>query len=230
MMKKIFSKVLICIITLSSLFTLAGCEFTSKNEADNNFNKSEKNSNTSNSKNNSTANNDTITFDMRGIQMAIPSYLEEANVFSKSVWKGETSNGNMIYYDIDYLPDYGSVASIDSYSLNDTPDIMWTYILDVVDEYYPAGVKSTISIDSETNKNMLGYDVIRRTGKIHTEKYGESHELSYAAYYGLFDLQNGAYKKIPTVWIAFSESSDSQTQTDLENIVDLAFNNAKFNK
>lgn len=161
-------------------------------------------------------------FDLRGIQMKIPTGFEEANVFSKSVWNNESKT---IYYDIDYLPDYGSVASSDSYNLDDTPEIMWEYILEVVDGFYPAGEsKSTYSVDSEEKRTMIGYDVIRRTGTIHAEKYGETHELKYAAYYGLFDLQNGAYQKIPTVWIAFSETEGT---SDLEDVVDTAFDNAK---
>ena len=141
MMKKIFSKVLICIITLSSLFTLAGCEFTSKNDADNNFNKSEKNSNTGNTSDNGEY------FDLYGIDIAVPLSFKSERIYSKRVWSGKKSTNDMIYYDIDFLLDYGSVASIDSYSLSDTPDIMWEYIREVIDNYYPAGVKSTISID-----------------------------------------------------------------------------------
>lgn len=163
-----------------------------------------------------------VLFDMRGISMQIPNNFEEANVFSKRVWNNPDCT---IYYDIDYVPDYSSVASEESYNLEDTPDIMWEYVLEVVDKFFQAGPsKSSYSVDKEERRSMVGYDVIRRTGTIHAEKYGDTHELNYAAYYGLFDLQNGDYKKVPTVWIAFSELEDTST---LEEVVDLAFDNAK---
>lgn len=172
----------------------------------------------------SSESDDDSFFDLYGIKLLIPSEYQSENIYSKRVWSG-LSNGKQTYLDIDFLLDYGTVASSDSYNLDDTPEIMWEYILEVVDGFYPAGEsKSTYSVDSEEKRTMIGYDVIRRTGTIHAEKYGETHELKYAAYYGLFDLQNGAYQKIPTVWIAFSETEGT---SDLEDVVDTAFDNAK---
>lgn len=233
MKRKFLNIVLIVLTMLSTLFTLTGCGNDSKNEANSSINTSENHNtinNTSNTKNEATTNNESEYFNLYGIDIAVPKSFKSENIYSKRVWSGKKSTDNMIYYDIDFLLDYGSVASQDDYSINDTPDIMWEYIRNVIDKYYPAGVKSTITVDSEAKKTMLGFDVIRRTGVIHTDKYGETHELNYAAYYGLLDLQNGTYKKIPTVWIAFSESNDSQTKLDLQNIVDSAYNNAKFRK
>ena len=234
MKRKFLSIVLIVLTMLSTLFTLKGCGNDSKNEANSSINTSENHNtinNTSNTKNEATTNNESEYFNLYGIDIAVPKSFKSENIYSKRVWSGKKSTDNMIYYDIDFLLDYGSVASIDSYSLENTPDIMCTYILDVIDEYYPVTKsKSTNTVNTEEIRNMLGYDVIRRTGVIHTDTYGETHELNYAAYYGLLDLQNGTYKKIPTVWIAFSESNDSQTKLDLQNIVDSAYNNAKFRK
>ena len=156
----------------------------------------------------SSESDDDSFFDLYGIKLLIPSEYQSENIYSKRVWSG-LSNGKQTYLDIDFLLDYGTVASIDSYTLDDTPDIMWEYILDVIDKYYPVTKsKSTDTVSTEESRNMLGYGVIRRTGVIHTDTYGETHDLNYAAYYGLFDLQNGDYKKVPTVWIAFSETED----------------------
>ena len=85
----------------------------------------------------------------------------------------------------------------------------------------PAGAsKSECEIDEEEKRQIFGIDVTRRTGTIHLKKTGKEMDLSYAAYYMLTDLQNGDYKNVPVVWIAFSEDTSDETRKYLEEVVD----------
>ena len=223
-------KITAMVLSVLALTVLTACD---KNEGENNhsgINSTFNNDETSvpesdeESKVASGESDDDLSFDLYGIKLPIPSEYRSENIYSKRVWSG-LSNGKQTYLDIDFLLDYDAVASTDSYTLDDTPDIMWEYILDVIDNYYPVTKsKSKDTVSAEESRNMLGYDVIRRTGVIHTDTYGETHDLNYAAYYGLFDLQDGDYKKVPTVWIAFSETEDISV---LEEVVDTAFDNAR---
>lgn len=168
------------------------------------------------------------TFDWYGIGMNVPADFEDANVYSHYVWKGKNASENIVYYELDQIPDYPYIAT-GEYFLADTPDIMREYFLEIVDEFFPAGtVDSTISVDSEEQTMFLDFEAIRRTGTIHAEKYGESAELYYAAYYSIIDFPKGNYKKIPAMWVAFSESMDEVTRQDIEDIVDTAAEKAHY--
>ncbi len=68
---------------------------------------------------------------------------------------------------------------------------------------------------------------MNRTGFSCNINSGKEMDLSYAAYYMLTDLQNGDYKNVPVVWIAFSEDTSDETRKYLEEVVDYSYEHSE---
>lgn len=117
----------------------------------------------------------------------------------------------------------------ETYTVDNAPDITWEFILeDMRAVNFPAGaVKSVCLADADEKRQMLGNDVIRRTGTMNLENMGETMEIAYAVYYMVTDMQNGDYKQVPVVWIAFSEDISDETRKYLEEVVDYTYENSE---
>lgn len=221
MKKKKIGLIIIAIMMLSTLFVLTGCGNEKTNESN------ETNQEQSNKQTNSTEYN----YNLFGISVNIPEGLEFTNIdYKYCIWEGNISTDDTIYFATDqFCSYYAFYDSYDSDSFKDAPDIMNSFFVDIIDNFYPAGTaNTTISVDSEKEVEMLGYNFIRRTGTVHAEKLDESTELSYAAYYGIIDLPEGDFTNTPVIWVAFSKCDDDKTKLDLENIVDNVKNKAYF--
>ena len=164
---------------------------------------------------------DNVVF-IKEYKIHLPGDFEKMHEGYRTIYKNETDSGAVVYYSRIYIPDYSSLFPEESYSLDDVPEITWEYILeDMRALNLPAGAsKSECEIDEEEKRQIFGIDVTRRTGTIHLKKSGKEMDLSYAAYYMLTDLQNGDYKNVPVVWIAFSEDTSDETRKYLEEVVD----------
>ena len=164
---------------------------------------------------------DNVVF-IKEYKIHLPGDFEKMHEAYRTIYKNETDSGAVVYYSRIYIPDYSSLFPEESYSLDDVPEITGEYILeDMRAIKLPAGApKSECLVDKDEKKQMLGVEVIRRTGTLKIENLGESKNLSYAAYYMLTDLQNGDYKNVPIVWIAFSEDTSDETRKYLEEVVD----------
>ena len=164
---------------------------------------------------------DNVVF-IKEYKMHLPGDFEKMHEAYRTIYKNETDSGAVVYYSWIYIPDYSTVYPDESYTLDDIPEIIWEDILeDMRALNLPAGAsKSECEIDEEEKRQIFGIDVTRRTGTIHLKKTGKEMDLSYAAYYMLTDLQNGDYKNVPVVWIAFSEDTSDETRKYLEEVVD----------
>ena len=164
---------------------------------------------------------DNVVF-IKEYKIHLPGDFEKMHEAYRTIYKNETDSGAVVYYSWIYIPDYSSVYPDESYTLDDIPEIIWEDILeDMRALNLPAGAsKSECEIDEEEKRQISGIDVTRRTGTIHLKKSGKEMDLSYAAYYMLTDLQNGDYKNVPVVWIAFSEDTSDETRKYLEEVVD----------
>ncbi len=171
---------------------------------------------------------DNVVF-IKEYKIHLPGDFEKMHEAYRTIYKNETDSGAVVYYSRIYIPDYSSLFPEESYSLDDVPEITWEYILeDMRAIKLPAGEpKSECLVDKDEKKQMLGVEVIRRTGTLKIENLGESKNLSYAAYYMLTDLQNGDYKSVPIVWIAFSEDTSDETRKYLEEVVDYSYEHSE---
>ena len=169
---------------------------------------------------------DNVVF-IKEYKIHLPGDFEKMHEAYRTIYKNETDSGAVVYYSRIYLPDYSTVYPDESYTLDDIPEIIWEDILeDMRALNLPAGAsKSECEIDEEEKRQISGIDVTRRTGTIHLKKSGKEMDLSYAAYYMLTDLQNGDYKNVPVVWIAFSEDTSDETRKYLEEVVDHSHEN-----
>ena len=163
-----------------------------------------------------------ILSDIKAHKMYLPEDFEILNKGHRTIYKNEMESGAVVYYSQIIILDYSTVHPDESYTLDDIPEIIWENILEDMRALdLPAGAsKSECEIDEEEKRQISGIDVTRRTGTIHLKKSGKEMDLSYAAYYMVADLQNGDYKNVPVVWIAFSEDTSDETRKYLEEVVD----------
>lgn len=159
----------------------------------------------------------------------LPGEFEKMHEAYRTIYKSQTASGKEVYYSLINIPDYSIVYPDESYTVDNAPDITWEFILeDMRAIKFPAGaVKSVCTTDTDEKRQMLGNDVIRRTGTMNLENIGETMEISYAAYYMVTDMQNGDYKQVPVVWIAFSEDTSDETKKYLEEVVDYTYENSE---
>ena len=155
----------------------------------------------------------------------IPAVFSYINKGSRRLFQTETDSGSTVYYSLINILDYAHVHADETYTLDDAPEITWDNILEDLRALdLPAGAsKSECVVDTDEKRQMLGNDVIRRTGTLKLVKSGNTMDLAYAAYYMVADMQNGDYKQVPVVWIAFSEDTSDETKAFLEEAVDLTF-------
>ncbi len=159
----------------------------------------------------------------------IPNAFSYINKGNRRLFQTETYSGSTVYYSLINIPDYAHVHADENYTLDDVPEITWDNILeDMRALNLPAGAsKSKCVVDTDEKRQMLGNDVIRRTGTLQLVKSGKTMEIAYAAYYMVTDMQNGDYKQVPVVWIAFSEDTSDETKKYLEEVVDYTYENSE---
>lgn len=140
----------------------------------------------------------------------------------KLIYQKTLDSGVKVYYDLNASLDYAKVHPDEPFTVNDVPDILFDNILKDIDvANLPAGeANSTYTVDTEETKEMLGTDVLRRTGTLKLSKFGEEKEVVYAACYICPPVKNGDIPQAPISWMAFSEDTSDETKAYLEEVVD----------
>lgn len=176
---------------------------------------------------------DSEYWNWRGINVYLPSsFTGERQVFAKDIFSGKMSTDDTIYY---YLQDTGSVSeeyNAGNYTLEDVPEYYSNAVYQIVYEFFRSYESDyTVTVDTEKKVDVLGTTFLRRTGTIHTEyRNDETHDLYYAAYYGVVDTPGMFTEDCPVVWLTFAECTDEKTKADVELVVDTIAETATFNE
>lgn len=245
-MKKIFNLLIISVMLMSILLAFTGCgnnkkgETTSNNEISNSTTTNSNNSNTENKTGQSTQSNtldyssDSNYYNWDYLKLYLPKWLKWEDVYGYNVYSGSLNTTDKIYYHFASSGYYDQTREdyIEGYNYLDAPKIIGYSLDKVVYEFYPYFKdKYSISVEKEETVKCNGYNFIKRSGIIHSEKYadkGEVVDLNYVAYYGCMDMKMFDGRSVPMMWAAFSEVTDEKTLEDMEMLVDTAANNMKF--
>ena len=117
-----------------------------------------------------------IVSSIKDYKMHIPSVFQFANKAHKRIWRYKTDSDKTVFYSLICVPDYANAHPDETYTVDDAPEMLFDDILeDMRALTLPAGeVGSVCNVDTDEKKTMLGNDVIRRTGSMSIEKYGET--------------------------------------------------------
>lgn len=165
--------------------------------------------------------------DVGGTDLYIPSGFEEELAYGYYIYSKEFGNDTIYFnfFNHAWYSRYDDV-DIDSYALEDVPDIVDFRFRDALDEvmdHYKETFKKTI--DTNTTETINGLPFLIQGGSIHIEfrEPEDTHDLKYVAYYTLYD--NKYYEKVPTSIILFSDCNDAETQAELDRLAREIVNN-----
>lgn len=163
--------------------------------------------------------------DVGGTDLYIPDGFEEELAYGYYIYSKEFGN-DTIYFAFHSYNWYGLDDDVDSYALEDVPDIEAERFKDTVGEvidHYKE--ESVTTVESETNETINDLPFIIHKGTKTTEfrEPEDAHNLKFTALYTLYD--NNYYEKIPTSIILFSDCYDAETEAEMDRLANEIVNN-----
>ena len=162
-----------------------------------------------------------------GVETYIPSDFEEQFTRDGYLFKSHLDNGDDVYFVYHGYTLYTD-DNPDDFTLLDVVDIQRRYLFHNIDLNFPTFEEDMIvTIESETEENIMNCPFLYHTGMIHTECYEESADLSFAAYYGIVSYKPWGIEKAPIMWVAYSDTENEETISYMQEVVKFAAENAK---
>lgn len=164
----------------------------------------------------SNANDDTTYYDWNNVAFYYPASYKMDIINSTTVFTGQSKSGEPIYYLVKANTSYEDSAEITS-----VPDILKPFLFEAISYHVPTYESNfDITTDTEESCEIQGFSFIKRCGIVKTETNTEKAELAYAAYYGIVDFPAINRYDIPVVWMACSETGNSETISELKELAD----------
>ncbi|MCM1506419.1 MAG: hypothetical protein NC177_04700 [Ruminococcus flavefaciens] len=175
-------------------------------------------------------------YDFFGLSVSTPENLEYIDWGGQGYYnwgrKGEAEE-KLYFAIIIFGMDYADYYDPESYSSEDVWEILDNEFELNIDNYYSIYKLSDAEVSTEENIDFLGADFIRSTGSRHLKNYDkEEYDILYSACYGALDFP--AYgttpecKKVPIMFVAFSDTDNDEVRTEMDRIIDNVAENSSW--
>ncbi|MCQ2417724.1 MAG: hypothetical protein MJ071_07930 [Oscillospiraceae bacterium] len=157
--------------------------------------------------------------DWCGIQISVPKgfYWDEELNDLQNMYKTTDGEPTMYFGFDSRLRYYESEDTQQDDNLNAVPEVMHERLNHLIDMYYPS-LETTLQ-DTQLKVEectFLNFPALHITGVVNTDYADEQHEISYSAYYGIFDFMSMSSPHSPAMWICYAEGSSDELRAKLD--------------
>lgn len=174
-------------------------------------------------------------YDFSGLSVPEPENLEYIDWGAQGYynWIRESEEENLYFAICICGMDYSDYEDVDSYTSEDVWEILNNEMTKNIDNYYSVYELDDAEVSTKENIDFLGTEFIRSTGSMLLEARDDvEFNIYYSACYGAIDFPaygtSPEYKKVPLMFIAFSDTDSDDIKAEMEKIIDNTVENSSW--